>query len=96
MNRVIWTRIIARLSLHSGRVSRPAQAFFPGFALGKTICDRHHSITANSELMIDHRSVPHVPVDFLPLEPRYHAGLFLRANNRLIRSQTARKAKNYL
>jgi hypothetical protein len=30
------------------------------------ICDHHHSVTANSELMIDRRSVPHVPVDFLP------------------------------
>ena len=43
------------------------------------ICDRHHSVTANSELMVDRRSVPHVPVDFLPPRAPLPRGAFFAA-----------------
>jgi hypothetical protein len=34
--------------------------------IGETMCDRHHIVRANSDVIVDHRSASHVPVDFLP------------------------------
>jgi hypothetical protein len=52
----------------------------------KQFCDRHHSLTANSELMVDRRSVSQVPVDFLPPPAPLSRGAFFAGNNRLILS----------
>jgi hypothetical protein len=41
-------------------------SFFSWSCIGETMCDRHHSVRANSDVIVDHRSAPHVPVDFLP------------------------------
>jgi hypothetical protein len=72
------------LKCHRRRIGRAFSWFQRNWR--KQFCDRHHSLTANSELMVDRRSVSQVPVDFLPPPAPLSRGAFFAGNNRLILS----------